>query len=317
MYVKFWGTRGSIPTSLAPEMIKQKIRSALEGAAGLNLTDPAVVNRYLERLPFSVWGTAGGNTPCLEIRSGDQLLILDAGSGLRPLGLSLMQQGFAQGHRQIDFLITHTHWDHIQGFPFFRPAFIPHNHLTFYSPFTDLAERLAQQQHPDFFPVPTSYMSATLEFRTIAENEWLQIGNFKVYPMPLFHPGITYGYRIEDGKSSLVWATDSEYKQVDRTSTENYVEFFRHADLLVFDAQYNLSEVLDRPDWGHSSALMGAEFAYRAEVKRLALAHHDPTSTDEKIWADQEQAEAYLTRRRASQRMCEVMVAYDGLSLEL
>jgi ribonuclease BN (tRNA processing enzyme) len=160
-------------------------------------------------------------------------------------------------------------------------------------------------------------MSATLEFNTLTENQWYQLGNFRVYARQLVHPGLTYGYRIEAGGSSLVWATDSEYKQVDRASTENYIEFFQDADLLVFDAQYSLSELLDRPDWGHSSALMGAEFAYRAGVKRLALAHHDPTSSDEKIWADREQAEAYLARRQNDHRPCEVLVAYDGLSLEI
>lgn len=316
MYVKFWGTRGSIPTPLPSESIKQKIRQALEGAAGLNLRDEATLNRYLERLPYTVCGTAGGNTPCLEIRSGDQLLILDAGSGIRLLGLELMKKGFAQGRQRADILITHTHWDHIHGFPFFRPAFVPKNYFTFYSPFPDLAERFAQQQHANFFPVPLTYMNAALEFKTINEHEWYQIGSFRVYAMRLFHPGVTYGYRIENEQTSLVWATDSEYKQVDRTSTENYVEFFQKADLLIFDAQYSLSEVLDKPDWGHSSALMGAEFAYRAGVKRLALAHHDPTSSDEKIWADQEQAEAYLARRHPD-RICEVLVAYDGLSLEI
>ncbi len=315
MYVKFWGTRGSIPTPLSSELIKQKIRLALEGAAGLNLADRGVLDRYMERLPFTVWGTAGGNTPCLEVRSGEQLLILDAGSGIRALGLELLQKGFAQGHRQADILITHTHWDHIHGFPFFRPAFVPHNRFTFYSPFPDLADRLAQQQHHNFFPVPTSYMSATLEYKTIEPDRWYQLGNFKVYALQLSHPGVTYGYRIEDEHSTLVWATDSEYKQVDQASTKNYIEFFKNADLLIFDAQYSLSEVFDKSDWGHSSAIMGAEFAYRAGVKRLALAHHDPTSLDEKIWADREQAEAYLLRR--NDRHCEVLVAYDGLSLEL
>ncbi|NJN97084.1 MAG: MBL fold metallo-hydrolase [Anaerolineales bacterium] len=317
MYVKFWGTRGSIPTSLPADSIKQKIRQALTRAAGLNLADEAVLSRYLERLPFNIWGTAGGNTPCLEVRAGDQLLILDAGSGLRLLGLELMQNGFAAGNHQADILITHTHWDHIQGFPFFRPAFVPDNQFIFHSPFPDLANRLSQQQQSDFFPVPVSYMSATLAFNTLTENQWYQLGNFRVYAMRLIHPGVTYGYRVEAGNSSLVWATDSEYKQVDRASTENYVEFFKDADLLVFDAQYTLSEVLDKPDWGHSSALMGAEFAHRAGVKRLALAHHDPTSPDEKIWADREQAEAYLRRRQNHQPGCEVLVAYDGLSLEI
>jgi phosphoribosyl 1,2-cyclic phosphodiesterase len=315
MYIKFWGTRGSIPTGLASEAIKAKIKQALHGAAGLNLADEAVLDRYLERLPVTIWGTAGGNTPCLEVRSGDQLLIIDAGSGLRLLGLELMQQGFAKGPQQADILISHTHWDHIQGFPFFRPAFVPANHFTFHSPFPDLPERLAYQQQSNFFPVPLSYMSAGMEFKTMPTQQWYQIGKFRVYAMQLFHPGITYGYRVEDDQSALVWATDSEYKQVDRTSTENYIDFFQNADLLIFDAQYSLSEVLDKPDWGHSSALMGAEFAYRAGVKRLALAHHDPTSSDDKVWADQEQAEAYLLHR--NHRGCEVMVAYDGLSLEI
>jgi len=316
MDIKFWGTRGSIPTSPAASTLKQKFRRLLEGAAGLDLTDQAVLARYLERLPAELQYPIGGNTPCLEVRSGDQILILDAGSGLRLLGLDLMARGFAGGGRRADFLLTHTHWDHIQGFPFFRPAFVPGNQFTFYSPFADLARRFEQQQQPDFFPVPFSYMSATLEFKEIAENQWRQIGNFRVYPTRMSHPGLTYGYRIEDNHSCLVLATDAEYKRVDPASTECYVDFFREADLLIFDAQYSFTEVLDRPDWGHSTAMMGAELAHRAQVKRLALFHHDPASSDEEIWTAREQAEAYLLRRTSTHR-CEVLVAYDGLSLEI
>ena len=135
--------------------------------------------------------------------------------------------------------------------------------------------------------------------------------------MILSHPGMAFGYRIEDGHSTLVCASDSEYKRVDPTSTENFVQFFQGADLLIFDAQYNLTEALDRPDWGHSTPIMGAELAFRAQVKRLALFHHDPTSSDEKIWSGKEQAEAYLARRHPKYLGCEVLVAYDGLSLEI
>lgn len=316
MRVKFWGTRGSIPTALSSESVKQKIRQALEGAVGLNLHDEAVLERYIERLPPMVQGTAGGNTPCIEFRSGDQLLILDAGSGLRVLGLELMKQGFAQGHQEADFLITHTHWDHIQGFPFFTPAFIPNNLFRFHSPFEDLVNRLDNQQFEVFFPVPISYMSAKFEFNLITPNEWCQIGNFKIYPMRLSHPGMAYGYRIEDGQATVVCATDSEYKRVDPASTEKFVQFFKEADLLIFDAQYSLSQALDRPDWGHSTAVMGAELARRAKAKRLALSHHDPTSSDETIWAAKDQAEAYLMHH-PHQYECDVIVAYDGLTLEL
>ncbi|MCB0154141.1 MAG: MBL fold metallo-hydrolase [Anaerolineae bacterium] len=196
MYIKFWGTRGSIPTPLSAETLRQKFQQVLEGAIGLELSNPAEIERYLDKLPFIVRHTMGGNTTCLEIRSGEQLLIIDAGSGLRPLGLELMRQAFGRGQGQADMLFTHTHWDHVQGFPFFTPAFIPGNRFTIYSPFADLAERLTRQQHEHFFPVPRDYMGATIEFKEIAPESWHQIGNFRICPLRLSHPGVTYGYRF-------------------------------------------------------------------------------------------------------------------------
>lgn len=316
MYIKFWGTRGSIPAPLTSAEIKGKLRKALQGAAGLDLNNETVLENYLNRLPLTIQSTVGGNTSCLEIQSGDQLLIIDAGSGIRDLGIDMLRRGFAEGHKTADILVTHTHWDHIQGFPFFKPAFIKNNNLTFYSPFADLADRLARQQQGLFFPVPTTYMSANIQFKQIEPLTWTEIGNFRIYPMRLSHPGEAYGYRIEDGNACLVWASDSEYKRLDPESTKRYIEFFRGADLLIFDAQYSLTEALDRLDWGHSNAIMGAEFANRAEVKRLALFHHDPTSSDDKIWSFKEQAEAYL-QHYPQEPPREVLVAYDGLSLEI
>ena len=317
MYVKFWGTRGSIPAPLTADRLQQKIRRALVGAVGLDLNDPAVVERYLERLPFAVQWTVGGNTHCIEIRSGDQLLILDAGSGVRLLGLDLMRQGFGRGGGRADFLISHSHWDHIQGFPFFVPAFIPGNHFTFHSPFVDMEDRLNKQQLEAFFPVSTAYMSAVFDFNLLTADQWCQIGRFRVYPMRLSPAGMTYGYRIEAGESCLVFASDGEDKYLDRQSAEPFVEFFREADLLIFDAHYSLSEGRDRSDWERGSPAMGAELARRANVKRLALFHHDPASDDEMILAAREAAETYLRRARPNGRRCEVLVAYDGLSLEI
>lgn len=317
MYIKFWGTRGSIPAPLSSDDIKLKIQQALEGAAGLDLTDSAVIDRYINRLPGLVRGTVGGNTICIEIQSDDHLLILDAGSGLRLLGLDMMERGFAKGNQQADFLVTHTHWDHVQGFPFFRPAFIPGNQFTFHSPFADLRDRLSQQQNPVFFPVSIAYMNATLNFQQIDPNQTYHIGPYTIRAMRTIHPGESYIYRIEDKSSCVVYATDSEYKQVDRASTRQYIEFFKEADLLIFDAQYSLSEALDKLDWGHSTALIGAELAHRAQAKRVALFHHDPVTSDEKIWQTKEQAEVYLTHHHPNQTTCEILVAQDGLVLEL
>lgn len=314
MKVKFWGTRGSIPTPISPAGIEDKIRQALRGAVGLDLSSVAAIERYLQRLPAPVRHTIGGNTACVEVRAGQQLLILDAGTGLRLLGYELMKSEFGTGRGTADFFISHTHWDHIQGLPFFVPGFVPGNRLTFHSPHADLETALVGQQTGTYFPVPLSYLSADIQFRCIPAEAWFQVGDVRVYPLQMSHPGESYGYRIEHDGRSLVYATDAEYKRMSPTSTQVYVNLFRGADLLVFDAQYTLSDALDKADWGHSSPLMGAEFAHRAGVQRLALFHHDPSADDQAIYAGLKQAQTYLAQRGSG---CQVVVAGEGLEIEL
>jgi len=314
MKVKFWGARGSIPTPISPTIIEGKIRQALHGAKGVDLSTDEAIERYLQRLPPFIRTTIGGNTPCVEIRAGDQLLILDAGSGLRVLGVELLKTEFGKGQGRADFLITHRHWDHLQGMPFFTPGFIPGNRFTFHSPHVDLKAAFEGQQVETYFPVPFSALRSTMEFRRIPAETWTQIGEFRVYPLRMSHPGESYGYRIEHNGKSLVYATDSEYKNMDLSATQSYVDFFKDTDLLVFDAQYTLSDVLDKVDWGHSTPMMGAEFAYRANAKKLVLFHHDPLADDQAIYAGLKQAETYLTRRGYD---CPVVVANEGLEIEL
>jgi phosphoribosyl 1,2-cyclic phosphodiesterase len=313
MIVKFWGMRGSIPTPTSPAAIEQKIREALRGAVGVDLSSDEAIERYIQRLPAEVRQTVGGNTACIEVRAGDQLLILDSGSGLRMLGYELLKTEFGKGQGVADFLISHTHWDHIQGLPFFGPGFKAGNRFTFHSPHAHLEEAFIGQQSDLFFPVPLSFMSADLEFRRIPAKTWTQIGGLRVYPLQMAHPGENYGYRIEHNGASLVYATDSEYKNMDPESTQVYTDFFRDADLLVFDAQYSLNDALDKADWGHSSPVMGAELAHRAGVRRLALFHHDPMSDDRTIYAGLKQAETYLAKRDNN---CQVVVATEGLEIE-
>lgn len=264
MDVIFWGTRGSIPTALSNSTLRHKLRQALCGAAGLNLDDPRIIEHYLDHLPPVVGQTIGGNTACIELRHGNDLLIIDAGSGLRLLGDDLLQRGYGDGQRHLHLLISHTHWDHIQGFPFFKPAFIPGNRITFYSTLPDLHQRLTAQQQGDFFPLPLAAMPGTFDFQTIAHEQEVQIGPFAVYPFPLHHPGGSTGFRIRNGTSSMAYLSDAEYPRLDRGSTHAHTTLCAGVDLLIFDAQYSLSEALDKVDWGHSSALIGATFAMRA-----------------------------------------------------
>jgi ribonuclease BN (tRNA processing enzyme) len=313
MKVKFWGTRGSIPTPISPATIEDKIRQALRGAAGFDLSSEEAIERYLQRLPARVRYTVGGNTACVEVRAGQQLLILDAGSSLRLLGYELMKTEFGKGQGVADFLISHTHWDHIQGMPFFGPGFVEGNQLRFHSPHAHLEAAFVGQQTETYFPVPLSYMRADIQFHRIPAETWTHLGDLRVYPLRMSHPGESYSYRIEHGSDSLVYATDSEYKNMDRDNTQVYADFFRDADLLIFDAQYSLNDVLDRAEWGHSTPVMGAELAHRAGVRRLALFHHDPLSDDRTIYAGLKQAEAYLAKRNSH---CQVVVASEGLEIE-
>jgi phosphoribosyl 1,2-cyclic phosphodiesterase len=313
MIVKFWGMRGSIPTPTTPVAIEEKVRRALRGAVGVDLSSDEAIERYIKRLPEEVRHTVGGNTACVEVRAGGQLLILDAGSGLRMLGYDLMKTEFGKGKGVADFLISHTHWDHIQGLPFFGPGFIAGNRFTFHSPHAHLEKAFVDQQSETYFPVPLSYLGADIQFHQIPAKTWTQIGDVRVYPLQMAHPGENYGYRIEYDGASLVYATDSEYKNMDPESTQIYVDFFRGVDLLIFDAQYSLNDALDKADWGHSSPVMGAELAHRAGVRRMALFHHDPMSDDRTIYAGLKQAEAYLAKRDHN---CQVVVASEGLEIE-
>lgn len=323
MKVRFWGARGSIPTPMSEAELQEKIKTALLGAVGVDLTDREAVDRYVERLPPAVCSTAGGNTSCIELRAGDAVFILDCGSGMRALGSALLKEDFGKGQGVAHIFLTHTHWDHVQGFPFFNPAYVPGNTLHFHSPYPDLEMRFEDQQREVFFPVPLDYMRATRTWEVLDPTQVVEIAGVKVELILLSHPGGAYAYRFTYNDKVMVYATDGEYHRMDTESTARYVEFFRKADLLVFDAQYSFEQAIDaKRDWGHSTPKMGAELAFRAGVKRLALYHHDPIATDESLWAAVDEAYHHLVfrGRNANQNsgpLTQVLLAREGLVVEL
>lgn len=318
MRIKFWGVRGSIPTPLTTEQLQDKLIRALSGAQHVDLGDPAAIRAYLAGLPSSVNSVVGGNTTCVEITWDDETLIIDAGSGMRALGYSLMAGPFGKGQGVGHLFLTHAHWDHLQGYPFFLPAYIPGNHFTIYAVNYDPQLYLEHQQlAPVYFPVPTSIMGAQKKFVQLREGETIEIGRMKVTSLALYHPGTAYAYRFDDGEGVFVFASDGEYKSLAEPSLRRYVEFFRDADALVFDSQYSLRDVFfSRADWGHSSAIIGVDIAERAHVKRLITFHHEPTHTDEQIYQIAEMARQYATVNKLSFQT-EVIVGTENLELIL
>lgn len=232
----------------------------------------------------------GGNTSCVEVNVNDQLFILDAGTGLRALGARLMAEG-----RPVDatILLSHFHWDHIQGFPFFVPAFVPGNRVHLFGPERaaprgDVRAALDAQMRAPHFPVGLEAMRAELRFTALPAGALFQIGAATVRTAAASHPNGCLAYRISAGGRSVVYATDTEHDASSGLVDAHLLELSRGADLLIYDAQYTDEEYLGvgapgRRGWGHSTAAEGIRLARAAGIGRLVLFHHDPSHDDWQI----------------------------------
>jgi len=283
--IAFWGTRGSIPT------------------------------------PGAAFMRHGGNTSCMQVEHGEEVLVFDAGSGIRELGLELMKGG----PRRIHLFVTHTHWDHIQGFPFFTPAYVPGFELVVYGAegFGKSLEAVFRGQlDQDYFPVQMEDMNASIEFRHLTP-EPVRVGDVTVTWEYAHHPGATVGYRVDVAGTSVSWFPDDEFlfgyvgDPGDVVSDEAHlapyrriVDFLRGVDILVHEAQYTNDEYPAKIGWGHSSISNASVLAKLAGVKRWIVTHHDPMHDDRFL-----EGKLNLTRQQLARLGHAVPVshAYDGM----
>jgi phosphoribosyl 1,2-cyclic phosphodiesterase len=302
MKVRFWGVRGSYPV-------------------------PGVdTNRY------------GGNTSCVEVRvAGGPRIIIDAGTGIRKLGKELMTGDFGEGKGTAHLLVSHTHWDHIQGLPFFAPMYQDGNKFHVYARQRDdthLRAVFASQTDSPYFPVPFDKVQADVSFRELVEGAKFEIGPVKVSCTRLNHPWIAIAYRLECDGASVAYVTDTapfrdilieqEYiRQPPRPGEplkpedaamlaamrEGVVRLCEGADLVIYDTQFTTEEYVKRPHWGHSCPEDAIEIAEAAGARRLALFHHDPNRTDDEL--DQILAEC------AKKTKLEMIAAAESLEVEL
>jgi len=234
----------------------------------------------------------GGNTSCVVVRYGDELLILDAGTGIRSLGDDVARL-FGARPINANLLISHTHWDHIQGLPFFAPAYSPHNHIRVIAPNgcgDKLKRALKNQMSPAHFPVGLDQMRGLTDVDELASDH-THLGNFSISVFPLNHPGGCAGFRIGVNGTAIGYLPDHEPYQTDRSGMPGginprrkaLVDFVRDLDLLILDTQYTEVEYENRIGWGHGSLPESVALAVEAGVRRLALFHHDPSHGDNQI----------------------------------
>jgi phosphoribosyl 1,2-cyclic phosphodiesterase len=316
--VRFWGTRGSIPIALTPADIRDKLARALVAAGGRSFTSYGDAYAFArDALPFSVSHTFGGHTACVELETGaDEYFVCDMGSGARAFGAHVLAR---QGGRPacINVFISHVHWDHITGFPFFGPAYAPGTRVRIHGCHESLEQAFRLQQSPPCFPVGFDQLSATVEFVRLVPGTTTEVAGVRITPKLQRHSGDSYGYRFEAGGRTLVYSTDSEHKLDDPAETAAFVAFFREADLVVFDAMYSLAEAVSvKEDWGHSSNIIGVELCQMARARHLVLFHHEPANDDATLDAVLRDARR-LEELTRDDHALKVSAAYDGLEVEL
>ena len=272
--VRFWGVRGSLP-SPGPET-----------------------------------AMVGGNTACVEVCGGGSRVILDAGSGIRALGDSLMAKGEGE---DLTILLSHVHWDHVMGLPFFAPLYAGKTPITIAAGPLGLPveSALERQMSPPLFPVSYDAVRSRVKTVDLAADRHFRVGALTITMLPLIHPDPVIAYRIAFGSSSVVYATDTEH--LEGQLDERLLRFAHGADILIYDAQYTPEEYRgevgpSRKGWGHSTFLAGAELARAANIKTLALFHHDPRRTD---------AEVAAIVQRCREHFPSTVAARENLSLRV
>jgi phosphoribosyl 1,2-cyclic phosphodiesterase len=281
MTIKFWGCRGSIPTPLTPSVLKAKISSIIQRIQPKDIRSPEDRERFMANLPSELFSTVGGNTTSFEVRSdNDDLFIVDGGTGIRELGKTLTQPG--EVGLDLHIFLTHFHWDHLQGLPFFAPFFNPKNKITFYSPVKDFKKHIIEQMAQPYFPVPFSIFPAQTEFVELSSGP-LQIGETMISWKAVNHPGGCFSYRFEENNKVVIFSTDTELTTKDFEKTPIQLAFYEGADTLILDAQYTLGEAVEKFNWGHTSYSLAVDFALEYKISQLFLFHHEPNYDDYKL----------------------------------
>jgi phosphoribosyl 1,2-cyclic phosphodiesterase len=281
--VRFWGTRGSLPAPLSQAAIRAKMHRALIAARGRYFDSAEAIDAFIDReLPFSVRGTFGGNSSCVEIAiPGKDYFLCDSGSGLREFGATVMGNHGCVQSRGVNIFLSHLHWDHIMGFPFFAPTRVAGAVIRVYGCHEAMREAFEQQQCAPHFSVGFHELKATIKFVKLEPGRVYDIEGILVTPIRQHHEGDSYGYRFVHAGKTVVYSTDNEDCRNTPSENVRFLEFCHDADLLIFDTMYTFADTMSaKAGWGHSSNMSAVKLAHLAGIKQLVLFQHEPAADD-------------------------------------
>jgi phosphoribosyl 1,2-cyclic phosphodiesterase len=324
--IKLFGCRGSLPSPRNPAALYNKIKILLDKFNEFKKDDKTdnPVENFLDQFDVSEVGGFGGNTISIDVKSEKCNLIIDAGSGIRELGYEYMQGACGKGEGEFNVFLTHFHWDHLIGLPFFIPLYIKGNKINFYAVQPDLADNIKSLFKKPFFPVTFDQLPSDINFHILPPREKLNLGDIKITPYQLDHPDPCWGFKLENDGKVFSHCVDSECSRMSRKDLGDDLPLYQNVDLLLFDAQYSMNEITMRINWGHSAAPIGLDIALREGVKKIVFMHHDPAASDERILEARKETENYLKvltkqKKRLKEKVPEIewVFAYEGMEIEL
>lgn len=322
--IKYWGVRGSLPSAPMPETWVQDFESLMHQFFKSGFSKNTEIKDFLATQTVPMIGGYGAATTCVEVNSAQQQIIIDGGSGIRSLSEEMVRGPAGKGKAQIHIFLTHFHWDHLLGLPFFAPHFIKGNEIHYYAVQPELKDMIKIKFMKPLFPVAFENLAAKVHFHQLEPRKPVKLADMTITPYQLDHPDPCWGFRVECGGKVYAHCVDTEGTRVTREAMGPDLPLYQGVDLMFFDAQYTLPELAEKANWGHSASQIGLDIAFREKIKNVVFAHHDPGADKSDIAEIKAQTREYYDwcMKRASANNSQLpeinwRFAYEGLVVDL
>lgn len=297
MHIHFWGVRGSLPSTLNTVDWAEHFSMLMRDFLHSGNHSASQIDQFIKDKSLPYVGGFGTATTCVQIQNDEKSLLIDMGSGVKNYNDNLEKTGLIKTQNEYHILMSHFHFDHILGIPFFAPHFMKGKTIHYYSVQPETEAIVKQMFQKPTFPVPFENLQAQIKFHTISPYQKIQINGFDVTAFQLDHPDPCYGFRVEKNNKVYAHAVDHEADRLSVADLGLDAGLFKNANLLYFDAQYSESDMEKRKGWGHGTCDRGFQVSANFGVQQILFAHHDPSADLQKIWDQKKAAEIILKEK--------------------